>query len=299
MKPRSALSHYLAEIRGGALLSREEEADLALRARAGDREALNRLVEANLGFVVKVAREYRHLGVPFEDLLNEGNLGLLEAARRYDGSRGTKFITFAVWWIRKAILAAVAQGSGLVRLPDYERRRLRRIRLAEGPLPQDALHGYPRTRSLDEPASREGETSLGERLTDDSATTSEEDLLQREAIELLCQTLERLEPQERRVLEYRFGLAAEPCLVLREVGYRMSVSRERVRQIEVCAMRRLRRLFVQRHSSTRRGEKLHTRPENTAAQPTSSTTTARNRRFSSLVRPSTSSARFEKMPFSL
>jgi RNA polymerase sigma factor (sigma-70 family) len=208
--------------------------------------------------------------VPFEDLLNEGNLGLIQAVQRFDASRGTKFITFAVWWIRKEILAALARGMDPVRIPDYQRRKWRDIRRDEESLGrmlrrspgreelarslsfrpakfyQAALLCNPRTRSLDEPASPESPSSLGDQLPDVTAISGEEDLLRREAIELVTRTLARLRPQERRVLEYRYGLRAGNGLVLSEVGRRMSVSRERVRQIEVQAIRRLRQLLANR-----------------------------------------------------
>ena len=267
---RSALARYLAEIPKVPLLTREEEVDLALRARDGDSEAMNRLVEANLGFVVMIAARYRQYGVPFEDLLNEGNLGLIQAVQRFDASRGIKFITFAVWWIRKAILAALSRGMDPVRIPDYQRRKWRDIRRAEESLgrvlrrapgreelarslsyrpakfDEATLLCNPRARSLDEPSTPEGQSSLGEQLADETAISGEEDLLRREAIELVTRTLARLRPQERRVLEYRYGLRAGNGLVLSEVGRRMSVSRERVRQIEVQAIRRMRRLLANR-----------------------------------------------------
>jgi RNA polymerase primary sigma factor len=267
-----SLARYLSEIRCRPKLSREDEAGLARRAREGSGRALNDLVEANLGFVVKIAHEYRDMGLPFEDLLNEGNLGLIRAARRFDSARGTKFITFAVWWIRKSILAALSQNAGLVRIPDHHRRRLRRIRqteqslvrelgrsprreevaeaLAHGPAEMDAalLHDL-KGRSLGEAVGRDRDTPLSELLADETASTGEEDYLRREATELVAEALHELDPRQRRVLEYRFGLSGGPALVLREAGRRLGLSRERVRQIEVSATRRLRRILLRRLSA--------------------------------------------------
>ncbi|HXV76475.1 MAG TPA: RNA polymerase sigma factor RpoD/SigA [Candidatus Polarisedimenticolaceae bacterium] len=266
---RSILTRYLSEIRDRRMLSRDEEVLLALAAQRGDRRAMQELVCANLRFVVRVAHEYRDLGLPFEDLLNEGNVGLLEAARRYDVDRGTKFITFAVWWVRKTILTALTQNANLVRIPEHHLRKLRRIRDAETTLTRvlgrspereevadllshgsdrldETLRVRPRTRSLDEAASRDVEISLGDTLADDSSPTTEEDLLRREARQLVSRALGELDPQERRVLEYRYGLTDEPAMVLREVGRKLGVSRERVRQIEVKATHRLRRILERR-----------------------------------------------------
>jgi RNA polymerase primary sigma factor len=277
---RSVLTRYLNDIQGRPTLSRSEEASLARRAHKGNPKALNDLVEANLGFVVKVACEYRNLGLPLEDLLNEGNLGLLQAARRFDAERGAKFITFAVWWIRKAILAALNEHVGLVRVPENHRRKLRRIRDAErslrgslgrqpdreeiarhlshSPSEMDAalLHDI-KSRSLAEPLGRDSSTPLAELLTDDKATNCEEDILRNEATSLVVEALNELDPQEREVLGYRFGLRDRPALVLREVGDLMGVSRERVRQIEGKATRRLRRILLRRMSA---GLRPHPQP---------------------------------------
>ena len=268
-----ALARYLSEIRRRPSLSREEEAGLARRASRGNRQALNDLVEANLGFVVKVACEYRNLGLPLEDLLNEGNLGLLQAARRFDVERGNKFITFAVWWIRKAILSALNQHGGLVRIPENHRRKLRNIRDAErllfnslGRRPEreeiaralshsaaemDAtlLHDV-RSRSLTDPVDPDSDTTLSEMLTDDTAVSVEEAVLRTEATALVTEALRELDPQEREVLGYRFGLLDRAPLVLREVGAIMGISRERVRQIEVKATQRLRRILLRRMSAS-------------------------------------------------
>ena len=269
---RSALTRYLSEIRRRPSLSREEEVGLARRARDGNRQALNVLVEANLGFVVKIACEYRNLGLPLEDLLNEGNLGLLKAAERFDAERGNKFITFAVWWIRKSILGALNQHVSLIRIPENHRRKLRRIRDAErslvrtlGRTPEreeiaselshtpdemdTTLRHDVRSRSLTDPVGPDSDTSLSDLLTDEAAT-GEENMLQREATALVTEALKELDPQERQVLGYRFGLHDRAPLVLREVGDLMGVSRERVRQIEVKATQRLRRILLRRMSAS-------------------------------------------------
>lgn len=270
---RSALARYLNDIRRRPSLTREEEAGLARLASGGSRQALNELVEANLGFVVKVACEYRNLGLPLEDLLNEGNLGLLQAARRFDAERGTKFITFAVWWIRKAILAALNQHVGLVRVPENHKRKLRRIRDAEQSLVK-SLGRRPdreevarqlshtasemdatllldvKSRSLTDPVGQDSDTPLSELLKDDTAVTVEEGMLRGEATTLVAEALKELDPQEREVLGYRFGLHDRAPLVLREVGDIMGVSRERVRQIEVKATRRLRKILLRRLSAS-------------------------------------------------
>jgi RNA polymerase primary sigma factor len=124
------LSQYFAEIRQYPLLTKEEEQSLARDIQRGDRDALNELVESNLSFVAKVASEYRYLGMPFEDLLEEGNVGLIEAAHRFDASKDTKFISYAIWWIRKSILKALSEQSSVVRLPYSQLKKFKEIRRA-------------------------------------------------------------------------------------------------------------------------------------------------------------------------
>ncbi|MDH3786459.1 MAG: sigma-70 family RNA polymerase sigma factor, partial [Acidobacteriota bacterium] len=128
---RSILSHYFSEIRDFPLLTKEEEKSLARDIQNGNSAAINDLVESNLSFVAKVASEYRSLGIPFEDLLNEGNIGLIEAAHRFDASKDTKFISYAIWWIRKSILKALSEQSHVVRLPYSQLKKVKEIRRAE------------------------------------------------------------------------------------------------------------------------------------------------------------------------
>ncbi len=130
----SVLARYFSEIRHYPLLSKKQEQSLAANIKNGCKASLKELIESNLSFVVKVASEYRNLGLPFEDLLNEGNVGLIEAAHRYDATKGTKFITYAIWWIRKSILRALSEHSNLVRVPTYQMKKVREIRDAENSL---------------------------------------------------------------------------------------------------------------------------------------------------------------------
>ncbi|MBT8208354.1 MAG: sigma-70 family RNA polymerase sigma factor, partial [Acidimicrobiia bacterium] len=140
----TVLSQYFSEIRGYPLLTKEEEQALARSIQAGDRKALDDLVKSNLSFVAKVASEYRSLGMPFEDLLNEGNLGLIQAAQRFDPTKDNKFISYAIWWIRKAILKALSEKAHVVRMPYSQIKKIKEIRRAERSLQRE--HGRKPTR---------------------------------------------------------------------------------------------------------------------------------------------------------
>jgi RNA polymerase primary sigma factor len=263
------LSRYFAEIRHYPLLTKEQEQSLAGRVRRGCSTALHELVESNLSFVVKVASEYRSLGMPFEDLLNEGNIGLIEAAHRYDARKGTKFITYAIWWIRKSILKALSEHSSVVRVPTYQMKKVREIRDAENTLRRtlgrkpereeiserlersvhkidQVLQFSLRGVSLDDKLGRERETPIADYLVDDSLASPEDDLIRREANALIADALRHLSEQERAVIGHRFGMAGGPALTLKEIGELMDISRERVRQIECQAKSRLRKIFGRR-----------------------------------------------------
>jgi RNA polymerase primary sigma factor len=238
-------------------LPREQEAHLAALVRLGDREALALLVAANMRFVKKVARRYRHCGLPMEDLVAEGCLGILQAAGRFDPSHGTRFVTYAVWWIRKAILIALGERSRLVRLPEGQTLRIlehRRSvpspsrgrtvaparhgsRIFHPPAPGDAP-AWGREMSLEEAASAAGgRTPLDWLRAADPSV--EQELIRADRTRSLRGALERLTSQEREVLALRFGLDDRPVLTLRELGRRMDLSNEGVRQIEMHAKRRL------------------------------------------------------------
>jgi RNA polymerase primary sigma factor len=265
----SVLSRYFSEIREYPLLTKDEEMALAEGVKNGDRSALNELIESNLSFVVKVSSEYRNLGLPFEDLLNEGNIGLIEAAHRYDASKGTKFITYAIWWIRKSILKALSEHSNLVRVPNYQMKKVREIRDAEASLrralgraPQreeisnrlaksvtkidQVLQFTMREVSLDEKVGKDRDKPIAEYLVDPACTSPEDDLINRESNSLVGEAMAHLTEQERIVVAYRFGLAGGPPLTLKEIGEKMGISRERVRQIECQAKGRLRKLFAKK-----------------------------------------------------
>lgn len=234
-------------------------------------DARDALVEANLPFVIKVAAEYRNLGLSFEDLLAEGRLGLVEASRRYNASRGCKFITYAVWWIRRSILEALSRQVRVVRVPAYHWKKLQEVRDIERQLEatlgrkarreeiearfrgrrddvDQVLELDRREFSLDAEVHPGSEQRQVDRLVDSGATSPEERLLRQEDRTLIHEALDTLDPREREVIAYRFGLMDRSRLTLGEVGYLLGLSRERVRQIESDGKKRLRRFLLRRHS---------------------------------------------------
>jgi RNA polymerase primary sigma factor len=262
----TSLSRYLSEIGCYPILSREEEVKLARQVRAGDR-SLNGLVESNLSFVVKIANEYRNLGIPFEDLLNEGNIGLIEAAQRYDHRKGTKFITYAIWWIRKSILKALSEQSALVRVPTYQLKKVREVRETERQLARELgrkpcreeisahmessvskvdeiLQVKMREVSLDEKVGEDRETPISDYLVDGSSVNPEAELIRTESEELIRFAMCTLTDQEQTVVANRFGLEGGRIMTLKQIGERLGLSRERIRQIECQAKRKLRKVFA-------------------------------------------------------
>ncbi|MBZ5639872.1 MAG: RNA polymerase sigma factor RpoD/SigA [Acidobacteriia bacterium] len=224
------------------------------------------LIHSNLSFVAIIAAEYRNLGLPFEDLLNEGNIGLIEAAYRFDPKRGTKFITYAVWWIRRGILRALADHSRLVRLPEYQRKEIRRVRDAEqilghelgrppdsaeisdrlsrsiesiGRLMQSQLRELP----IDAPVGDDGAQRISDLLADRILPSPEDAVIRSQALQLVSHALSMLQPREQEVLRYRYGFGDGQGLSLTKVGKRMGLSGERVRQIEFDAIVRLRKMI--------------------------------------------------------
>jgi RNA polymerase primary sigma factor len=273
----SGLSLLLARIREKPLLSRGQERDLAERVGEDRKEGLDELIESNLGFVIKIAKEYRDTGIPFEDLVSEGCVGLIEAARRYDPSRDCKFVTYAMWWIRKGILSAVVRQSGVVRVPTYHREQVRKVRGAEeqlqrtlgrSPRPDELtarlsmsterinriLQWKFRAFALDDRVGANGDKPVHELIADDGAASPEEDLIRSQNRDIVREALSELTHQERTVLSHRFGLDDGPMLTLNEIGRILGLSRERVRQIETQGKKRLRKIVIRkRHPAGRNG----------------------------------------------
>jgi RNA polymerase primary sigma factor len=255
---------YLKEISRFPQLTPEEEKELGARAQKGDEEAFQKLIEANLRFVVAMAKKYARSGYPLHELINEGNLGLIEAVSRFDPTRGVRFITYASWWIRQAILAAIAHHGQVFRLPPKLKHELYRFDSKVARLTQELGHrpsvdeiskglgmeeqdvremmeGTPTEVSLDTPIGEGAEMRLEELIQDQSVTPVDELLIARSFEEQLQGLLSQLDDKERVIIERRFGLGDREPQTLAEIGSDMKLSRERIRQIEERALGKLRR----------------------------------------------------------
>ncbi len=295
------INQYLKRISKIPLLSPEEEKELAKRAKEGDEEALKKLVESNLRFVVSVAKQYIGYGLPFSELIAAGNLGLLEAAKRFDPERGVKFISYAVWWIRQAIMQALSQQTGAVRIPLKQSHLISKIgsiyaelakELEREPTPEEVAEKLSREMiekelakelgraptekeieekfkeegykispeeverylqvcriplSLDAPVGENEDTFFVDFLSKHGTAEVEESVLQEVLEKEIYDLLDKLPEKERRVVELRFGLKGNEPRTLREIGDILGVSRERVRQLETRALRKLRSLAMKRH----------------------------------------------------
>ena len=258
----ASLDKYLQEIGHEELISVEEEVELAQRIRQGDRKALEKLTKANLRFVVSVAKQYQNQGLSLPDLINEGNLGLIKAAEKFDETRGFKFISYAVWWIRQSILQAIAEQSRIVRLPlnqvgsvnkinrmlnKFEQEHERRPSIEEIAehidLPQDkiedAMKVNSRHVSVDAPFVDGDENSLLDVLINDDSPMADRTLVMESLREEINRALQRLNERERNIIEAFFGIN-QPEMTLEEIGDKYGLTRERVRQIKEKAIRRLR-----------------------------------------------------------
>ena len=261
---RENLRVYLREISRIPLLSREDEVALAQRVRAGDATAKARLTEANLRLVVQIARRYLNRGLPLPDLIEEGNIGLLRAVEKFDGTRGTRFSTYATWWIRQAVARALANQARTIRLPvhvelllgRYKREQQRLTQELERPPTMEELAAALNTtvEQLEEirqqPLSLETPVGEGARVSDLVADPSADPssaiaALFRERADLVT-VLDDLAANERTVLRRRFGLEGEPAESLEAIGRRLGLTRERIRQIEGSGLRKLRALLAAR-----------------------------------------------------
>ena len=258
----ASLEKYLQEISKEEMISAEEEAELAQRIRKGDQKALERLTRANLRFVVSVAKQYQNQGMSLPDLINEGNLGLLKAAERFDETRGFKFISYAVWWIRQSILQAISEQSRIVRLPlnqvgsynkinreisKFEQLNERRPSLEEIAehidLPTDkideAMSISSHHVSVDAPFAEGEDNSLLDVMVNEDIPTTDKELVMESLKAEIRNALNILSDRERKVIEDSYGIGG-PELTLEEIGTKYGLSRERVRQIKEKAIRKLR-----------------------------------------------------------
>ncbi|HKP96277.1 MAG TPA: RNA polymerase sigma factor RpoD/SigA [Fibrobacteria bacterium] len=258
----TGLTLYLREISKTKNLSLDEEADLALRIRQGDRRALNKLISSNLKFVVSVCRNYQNQGLPLTDLINEGNLGLIRAAKRFDETKHFKFISYAVWWIRQAILQALAEQSRIINIPLNRVSAIHRIgksgvkleqKLGRSVSPselsfhlavdeheiQECLQLSANPISLESPLQADEEGKLGDMLKDENAESPDEFVLVGSLRDEVRNVLGTLGDREEEVVKLYFGIGVDTGYTLEEIGQRFNLTRERVRQIKEKALKRL------------------------------------------------------------
>jgi RNA polymerase primary sigma factor len=250
------LSSYFARIDNGALLTHEEEVDLSKRAKAGDAKARRRLIEKNLRLVVSVAKRYRGYGVPFEDLIQEGNIGLMKAVEKFDPDRGWRFATYATWWVRQAIGRAVSDKGRTIRVPVHMGEKMRKMartynglsaELGREPSDEevagrlgwtvekvsDVKGALPDATSLDKPlGSEEDASELGSLVEDQASSDVSEVVLRDMEVGWLGEAISRLPQRHRRVLVKRYGLDEEQTATLAQLAEELRVSKERIRQIQ-------------------------------------------------------------------
>jgi RNA polymerase primary sigma factor len=256
------LTLYYKEIGKTKPLTPEQEAELARRIRENDRDALNQLIKANLKFVVSVCRNYQNQGLPLSDLINEGNLGLIRAAKRFDETRQFKFISYAVWWVRQSILQALSEQARLIKLPTSRIGKLSRIHKAAARLEQKLARpataediskalemelGSVETSvgmghapiSLDAPMPHDEDTGLLDKLSSDQENGPERFMERTQLVEDVSHALQSLRPKEEAVLKMYFGIEPEVPHSLEDIGNRMNITRERVRQIKEKALSKM------------------------------------------------------------
>ena len=258
----ASLDKYLQEIGKVELITAEEEVELAQRIRQGDKIALEKLTKANLRFVVSVSKQYQNQGLSLPDLINEGNLGLIKAAQRFDETRGFKFISYAVWWIRQSILQALAEQSRIVRLPLNKIGSINKINKTYAKLEQEferepnaeeiaealditeaevkeSMKNAGRHVSMDAPLVQDEDNNMYDVLKSDEVVTPETELLYESLRKEIDRAISTLSPREADVVRLYFGLNGSHPMTLEEIGEKFDLTRERVRQIKEKAIRRL------------------------------------------------------------
>jgi len=258
----ASLDKYLQDIGREELITAEEEVELARRIKSGDDKALEKLVKANLRFVVSVAKQYQNQGLSRPDLINEDNLGLIKAAKRFDETRGFKFISYAVWWIRQSILQALAEQSRLVRLPLNQVGSLNKIKKATSRLEQEferppsveeiaqkldipehkldkAMRITTRYVSMDAPIAEDEDTKFLDVFVSDDTPRTDNNLMRESLNKEIQRSLSTLTEKERDVINLYYGIGMNHGLTLDEIGAKFNLTRERVRQIKEKAIRRL------------------------------------------------------------
>jgi RNA polymerase primary sigma factor len=273
----ASLEKYLSDIAKEEMISPEEEIVLAKKIREGDEHALDQLTRANLRFVVSVAKQYQNQGLTLPDLINEGNLGLIKAAKRFDETRGFKFISYAVWWIRQSIMQAISEHARIVRLPVNQLGSLTRINKAFTKLEQeferepsleelaelteltvdkisDAFRISTKQVSVDAPLLNGEESSLLDVLQNNEVAQADTIMMNQSLKKEIEKSLNVLDDKERDVITLFFGLESEQSYTLEEIGDKYNLSRERVRQIKEKALRKLRLRNTSKHLKSFLGE---------------------------------------------
>lgn len=260
-----SLEKYLAEISKEKLLTPEEEVELAMKIKEGNAEALEKLVRANLRFVVSVAKQYQNQGLPLSDLINEGNLGLIKAAEKFDETKGFKFISYAVWWIRQSIMQAIVEQARIVRLPlnkigsynkiiqtmqlfeqEFQREptheELERILKIDRNEIQKLINSALKHVSMDAPVNDvDDAVSMYDLLPDEDVSGTEKRILSESLKKEIRKVLKVLPPRDAEIISYYFGLKGEGYMTLEEIGHIFNLTRERVRQIKERSIRRLKK----------------------------------------------------------
>ena len=263
---RNVMRTYMQEIGKTPLLTPHEEVELAERIQKGDKEARDHMISANLRLVVKIAHDYNNFGLPLLDLISEGNIGLVKAVERFDPSKGGKLSTYAAWWIKQSIKRALANQSKTIRLPVHLVDKIAKMRQVSSNLaeeldrePTDEEIAYAmgisvnrvahlksvstRPSSLDAPIGEDGDTQFGELIGDDMQSTPLENLQQKSIYNNVQSVVDLLDPREGEIIRLRFGLDGNHPLTLEEVGEKYNITRERVRQIQMIALHKMRRLM--------------------------------------------------------